>query len=283
MDFGVKPLEERVMLKKIGFLTALIALGTLAFVASPQQGEAAGRGGFGGGGFRGGAVGVGGFRGGAVAVGGYRGGFVGGYRAPVVGFGGYRGGYYGGYRPYYGGYGYGYGLGGFGLGYGLGYGLGGYYPYGGVYLGGYAPTYYNTYSTYPVVNPVITNTVIPDYGYGLSTTVAPDYSAGLASAAPLTVSSPAPVDNSSIVTVNVPADAKVWFDGTETMGTGTVREFQSPGLTPGTKYHYDVKATWMENGKPVTQTRQVNVAAGARVNVDFATTPSTSVTGLQGK
>jgi hypothetical protein len=138
------------------------------------------RGGFGGGGYRGG---FGGYRGG---FGGYRGGFggYGGYRGGFVGYGGYRGGFYGGYRGFYGGYrSFGYGgyyrpyYGGYGLGYGYGgYGYGGYgygYP---SYYGGYGygyPDYYgcstNSLSVYAYTQPYLAS-VTP---YGVSQGVVP--------------------------------------------------------------------------------------------------------------
>jgi hypothetical protein len=84
---------------------ALLAAGVIALAAIPDTAQA--RGGFGGGGFRGGGAHFGG--------GGFRG-----------GFGGWRGGGFRRFGP------------GIGLGLGLGYGLG--YPY---YYGGYGPYAYN--------------------------------------------------------------------------------------------------------------------------------------------
>lgn len=295
------------MFKKIAVLTAVLTLGGLAFFAATPEASAAGRGGFAVGGFRGG-VGAVGFRGGVGAVGyrggfgavGYRGGFVGsgvGFGGSFVGPGGvYRGGFVGPggiYRPGFvgpgwGGYGWrgGYWGGYPGYGYGLGLGL----PYGGVYLGD-SPIYNDYYPVAPVISGT---TIVPEGSYipGFSSAapVAPDYSSGLASNNPqATLTSQANyvpqanipqgiTDNSSLITVHVPANAKVWFDGSETNGNGTVREFKSPPLNPGSLYHYNVKVSWMENGSPVTQTRQVNVSAGNHVNVDF--TPASGSTVL---
>ena len=50
--------------------------------------------------------------------------------------------------------------------------------------------------------------------------------------------------------------AEVWFNGTPTTSTGPARQFASPPLTPGTRYSYDIRATWNENGREVTQTQQ---------------------------
>jgi uncharacterized protein (TIGR03000 family) len=78
-----------------------------------------------------------------------------------------------------------------------------------------------------------------------------------------------PQDNSARIRLIVPADAKVWFGTSPTQQTGAVRYFDSPELTPGKDYVYDVKATWTENGKEVTQTRKVDVRANAGTTVDF--------------
>ena len=48
-----------------------------------------------------------------------------------------------------------------------------------------------------------------------------------------------------------------------------VRSFQSPPLTPGRRYAYEVRARWQANGRPVTQSREVRVTAGSNVEVDF--------------
>jgi uncharacterized protein (TIGR03000 family) len=181
--------------------------------------------------------------GGAPVAGGARiggGGFNrgGGFRAPSIGGrGGFRG-------PYFGGY------------YGGGFG---YYPL-------YNSAYPNYYDTYPYGS----------YGDG-----APSYSVGPAigsyqSFYPQTIDT-TPADTSAHFTVNVPADAQVWFDGTATTSTGTVRQFTSPPLTPGNRHSYEVRARWNENGHEVSQSRQVEVAAGSDVSLSFySASPKTS-------
>jgi uncharacterized protein (TIGR03000 family) len=71
------------------------------------------------------------------------------------------------------------------------------------------------------------------------------------------------------ITVVVPADAKVFFDGAPTVQTGTERRFVSPPLEVGRNRHYVVLARWQEGGKTVEHTRKVPVSGGARVRVDF--------------
>jgi uncharacterized protein (TIGR03000 family) len=169
----------------------------------------------------------------------------GGYR----GVSGYRGGYggYGGYRGGYGGYG------GFGLGLGIGLGYAGDYGFA-------SPGYYYgdggaIYNSMPYSDPYYSGT--PVYGSDLAP------SGGAYGYAALTQARPAQIN------VQVPANAKVWFDGTATEQQGTSRVFASPALTPGSDYYYTLKAQWREGDKDVTQSRRVDVRAGANVTVDF--------------
>jgi uncharacterized protein (TIGR03000 family) len=188
------------------------------------------------------------------------------------------GAHWGGGHAYYGGRGWGdrgWGWGGFGTGLGVGlaldrgwgwggYGYGpGYYGYSSPYYYGdtysYAPyysgdtgTFYNTTPYYGGMNfdngtPIYNDT--GDSGYAYGSTVQ---------------------DNGARIRVIVPQDAKVWFDNRMTQQTGTERNFQSPALTPGRDFSYDVKAQWKDqNGKEVTQTRHVDVRANSNVTVDF--------------
>jgi uncharacterized protein (TIGR03000 family) len=203
-----------------------------ALLATPTIGQAQHGGGHGGGGhFGGGHIGGGGHFGGGRFGGGQLGGFRGGL-------------HYGGYRHY------------------------GYrYPYYG-YYGGYDPYYYSLYSdplyydTYPYVGSS------PGYDFGYSGSygsVAPSYS--YVDGTPVAVTSQP--DTIAHITVNVPADARAWFNGKPTTTTGSVRQFESPPLTSGSQYSYEVRASWSENGQEVTQTQHVAVSPGARVHVDF--------------
>jgi len=82
-------------------------------------------------------------------------------------------------------------------------------------------------------------------------------------------SSPEQNDTRAYLTVRVPANAEIWVAGTKMTSTGFVREFQSPPLTPGKHYAYEVRARWDADGNEVAQTQQVPVAAGAHVTVNF--------------
>jgi uncharacterized protein (TIGR03000 family) len=148
--------------------------------------------------------------------------------------------------------------GGWHVGIGIGYPWYGGYGYRGYY--GYSPYYYGDrwgdYDTYPYYGDA------PSYYSG-----SPTYS-GMSSS--YGYGAPAQAqDNAAHIRVIVPPDAKVWFGNTATQQTGAVRHFESPELTTGKDYTYDIKAQWTEEGKEVTRTRQVNVRAGSYFSVDF--------------
>ncbi len=137
---------------------------------------------------------------------------------------------------------------GIGLGYGGDYG---YYGSPGYYYGDGGAIYNSVPYAYPNYSgtPVYGSDLAPSmgtYGYGATTQ-----------------------STAAQINVQVPANAKVWFDGTATEQQGTNRVYASPPLTPGSDYHYTVKAQWREGDKDVTQLRRVDVRAGANVTVDF--------------
>ena len=226
-----------------------------AFAAGSRGGSGGHSGGggrSGGGGYRGGAMG-GGYRGGAAVGGGYRGGAAvgGGYRGGAAVGGGYRGGYSSGYRSgYYGG------------GYRSGY-------YGG-YSGLYSPGYFGGVGVY----------VAPSYsGYYTPTDLTPDYdfptqppivsgnpNPGDAGPPP---QGPPPPDGTAGVSVVVPPDADVWFNGNPTQQKGEQREFVTPVLPVGRAYQYEVRARWKVNGQAVDQSRTITVHSNERSVVDF--------------
>jgi uncharacterized protein (TIGR03000 family) len=78
-----------------------------------------------------------------------------------------------------------------------------------------------------------------------------------------------PFDKAASVSVTVPADAKIWIDGSPTTSVGTQRRFESPPFTPGREYTYEFQVSWKQDGRDVTQKRQVRVRAGDVVNLTF--------------
>jgi len=69
----------------------------------------------------------------------------------------------------------------------------------------------------------------------------------------------------AIVTVNVPADAKVMIDGNNTISTSSVRHYATPNLAPGTVHYYTFAAEVVRDGKVFSTTEKVAVEAGAKV------------------
>ena len=76
------------------------------------------------------------------------------------------------------------------------------------------------------------------------------------------------------IVVNLPAEAKLTFDGETTATASTVRTFETPTLENGKAYYYVLKAEIVREGKTVVSERKVSVQAGteAQVNFDFPTT-----------
>jgi uncharacterized protein (TIGR03000 family) len=237
----------------------LVAVAALAFSSGPALAAhgpgGGGHGGFHGGGFHGAAFHGGGFHGGGFHGTAFRGG---GFRGAGFRGGGWRGGY--GWNRGYRGWGWNRGYGGWGgwgwPWYGWGgwgwpwYGSYGYYP---SYYYGYSPSYYD-YSTYPYTD----YTYPYSYSYVPSTTDYSYYSPASAAAS-----------NTVELNVQVPADAQVWIDGYKTTQTGTLRHYTSPPLTPGTNYSYDIRARWMDNGKPVERDKKVAIHAGEEINMNM--------------
>jgi uncharacterized protein (TIGR03000 family) len=75
--------------------------------------------------------------------------------------------------------------------------------------------------------------------------------------------------HAAAITVKAPTNSQIWFDGTLMAAGGTVRQYFSPPLAPGHKYVYEIQARWNGNGHEVTQSKKVEVTAGAQVSVDF--------------
>jgi uncharacterized protein (TIGR03000 family) len=70
----------------------------------------------------------------------------------------------------------------------------------------------------------------------------------------------------------LPPDAELWFEDDKTRQAGASRDFVSPPLQVGRVFTYKVRARWTDsNGRVIDRARPVNVEAGRRVVVDFAT------------
>jgi uncharacterized protein (TIGR03000 family) len=79
-----------------------------------------------------------------------------------------------------------------------------------------------------------------------------------------------PVGDIARVEIRLPdPQGTLWVQGQEIDSAGTVRKFRSPQLDPSQQYTYTVKAQWNDNGKLVTDERQVKVQANGLAVVDF--------------
>jgi uncharacterized protein (TIGR03000 family) len=73
-----------------------------------------------------------------------------------------------------------------------------------------------------------------------------------------------------MLSVKVPADAKVFVNDRPTTSTGTDREYVSHDLAPGARYNYNIRAEFERDGKTVTETKSIQLTAGQTANLDFA-------------
>ncbi|HEY7424470.1 MAG TPA: TIGR03000 domain-containing protein [Gemmataceae bacterium] len=255
-------------LQVFSFKACLLAVASLMLASGAVL--AHGGGGHGGGGHGGGGHGG---HGGIGHVGGI--GHIGGFNRGI-GLGGFNRGF--GFSGFSRGLGYGngllfgrgYNLGLFGLG-GLGYGLG----YGGFGLGyggyGYPFSNYGSSFGYPYVNgyPYTNSGFSNGYPGGGYLYGAPGITGYSSSYTPQQQAQAPAKDDAAHLLVIVPENAELWFNGAKTSRTGPQREFVSPPLTPGKSYTYEVKARWMQDGKPVEQTRNVHVQANSWQQVDL--------------
>jgi uncharacterized protein (TIGR03000 family) len=92
---------------------------------------------------------------------------------------------------------------------------------------------------------------------------------------------PGPLDNQStrrsssnssdtvLLTIFVPADAKLYIEDQPTQLTGTRREFISPKLPKGKEFIYTLKAAVEKGSQKVTGKEEVTVKAGDHATVEF--------------
>lgn len=84
-------------------------------------------------------------------------------------------------------------------------------------------------------------------------------------------------DDSVLLTVTVPSNAKVFVNGNATTSSGSVRQFVSHGLKPGKAYKFEVRAEVTDSkGEVLTEEKTVSVTAGQREQMQFAFVDSNS-------
>ncbi len=76
-------------------------------------------------------------------------------------------------------------------------------------------------------------------------------------------------NQTALLNVTVPADAKVFVNGAATTSTGTQRQFVSRGLVAGNRYSYEIRAEVTIDGKTVTETKTVSIGPGQQAALAF--------------
>jgi len=76
-------------------------------------------------------------------------------------------------------------------------------------------------------------------------------------------------ETSALLTIWVPAEAKVTINGLATRSTGSKRQYVSFGLKPGFSYKYEVRAAIVREGQIVEEARTISLTAGQRSAVAF--------------
>jgi uncharacterized protein (TIGR03000 family) len=75
--------------------------------------------------------------------------------------------------------------------------------------------------------------------------------------------------NSAGIVVSLPIDARLSVNGAPSSLTGQVRKIFSRNLQPGKRYRYELRAEGIRSGKRVSQTKSVELVAGAIETVAF--------------
>ena len=84
--------------------------------------------------------------------------------------------------------------------------------------------------------------------------------------------------DAALLVIELPAEAKVFVNGSKTAATGSVRRFLSRGLTEGKDYEYVVRMVVDRNGIASDEMKVVSLSAGSRKSISFA---EKSVAGIQ--
>lgn len=79
------------------------------------------------------------------------------------------------------------------------------------------------------------------------------------------------------LSVQVPADAKVFVNGLATSSKGDRRQYVSRGLADGYSYTYEVRAEVVRDGRTVEETKTVYVRAGETSQLAFNLQPTSNL------
>lgn len=92
---------------------------------------------------------------------------------------------------------------------------------------------------------------------------------------PPVVAVPSSASTASTITITLPTEATLLFNGTVAKGTGSIRMYNTPPLQPGVDYAYDLTAEVMRGGKVERITKRVVVRAGEKSAVTLTTPAGT--------
>jgi uncharacterized protein (TIGR03000 family) len=80
----------------------------------------------------------------------------------------------------------------------------------------------------------------------------------------------------AVIAAQVPESARVYVDEYLTKQGGTNRSYVTPPLPFGWEFNYQFTVEVLRDGKPLTETRRVNVQAGMRTDVDLSSVAGTA-------
>ena len=91
------------------------------------------------------------------------------------------------------------------------------------------------------------------------------------------VSSSRPDSDSVLLTVSVPADAKVFVNGQSTRSTGELRQYHLAVFSRPPSIAYRVRAEFVRDGKPISEEKTVQLTAGQTGSLAFSAAPNAQV------
>lgn len=166
------------------------------------------------------------------------------------------------------------------------------YAFGGVHAFGFAGCYGSCYGSYTNFFSYWAAPAQVQYGYGMPMHVAPMMQPPLAPAIkpPVRVEEPKPIapkpapkpapkkdtekkigqtPTTATVIVTLPADAILYANGARTRLTSGERHFTTPALEAGMDYNYILTMEVIRDGRMISESREIEVQAGAEIRVDF--------------
>jgi uncharacterized protein (TIGR03000 family) len=75
------------------------------------------------------------------------------------------------------------------------------------------------------------------------------------------------------LSLQVPSGASVWIQGKKVEMPGPLRVYESPELKMGETFAFDVRVTWIENGKTIEEKRTLTMNPGDFQSLQYIATP----------